>query len=44
MIGYLTVEPNRRYHLFIAATLVIALAMAALIFIPRKNRGAIKND
>ncbi len=40
MIGYLTVEPNNRFHLFVAAVLGIGLLMGVLVYVRRKAKKA----
>jgi plastocyanin len=44
MIGYLNVGPNRRYHLFVVVALGAGLAMAALILLGKKSKGATSNE
>ena len=44
MIGYLTVGPNRRYHLFVVVALGAGLVMAALILLRKKSKGVTSNE
>ena len=44
MIGYLNVEPNRRYHLFVVVALGVGLVMAALILLRKKSKGVTSNE
>lgn len=38
MIGYLTVRPNRRFHIFVAGTVVAGLVIAGAIFFPFRRK------